>query len=135
MMKHAVCWSMAMFHSVVAVSRDSFKGSHKHGKLPSQTCQLTPYHAEQSTTEVDFEFLFATTSDDTETVEHFLRREINEHIFDCLSIEESNSANVQQYDLLPKELQSYIFSRKERSMKAQEMGIISLTVLGASQGM
>ena len=135
-MNHAVWWSMAMFPTVVAISRDPFKASNQqHGTFPSEKCQLTPYRTDQSTIDIDFDFLLATSPDDAENMEQFLIREIGDYIFDCLSIEGSHGENVLNFDRLKQEHPSNNYLKGEWSRKAREIGIVSLTVVRVSPGM
>eukprot|EP00977_Amphora_coffeiformis_P030260 scaffold45697_cov252-Amphora_coffeaeformis.AAC.1 len=131
-MNYAVWWSMAMLSSVVAMLRDPFQSSLRHGTLSSHKCQLTPYRADQSTIDFEFEFLFATSSGYAETMEQSLIREIDDHIFDCLGNDRSDDDNVLHYDRTQQDHRTNTFGKKEWSRRAREIGIISLTVVRVS---
>lgn len=107
----------------------------------STSCQLLPFvdTPTSSTKSIEFDFLMA-SNENFERMEHFVSREIGEHVFDCLNLRQAGAATEQIFasERAPHE---QVRQREhnnppseEWSRIARELGIISLTVLPVLQG-
>ena len=125
-----------MVPCAVAISRNPLKSSRRLATLPSQKCQLTPFHEEQSSMDIEMEFLLATSPDNAETMGQFLIGEIGNHMFDCLSAEGSyDESELYRGRKQQQEQQRNNLPREDWSRRAREIGILSLTVVSVSPGM
>lgn len=100
-------------------------------KLKHGACKITPYNQTsssmtttttnprtKSTTSIEVEFMLAIKGE--EKIDEYIKREIHEHVFDCIVDKDQNHINSP--------------TPNEMTQQARDLGIISLTVLGVVPG-
>lgn len=135
-MYHTVWWSIAMAPFAKAISRDPLWSSYRTIATTPQKCQLVPHIAAQRSVDIELELLVTTRLDGAGTMELSLIKEIDGHIFDCLSVDgSSDNENARYSDNKQSQQQNDNSSTKLWNRRAREIGILALTVTSVTPGM